>query len=488
MSLTLPVLVCLACGFFLVRLGWSRSGQSFSEHWLAGSLTVGFGLGIFSVIFFLSVVLQETRFITVDIAALALLMAGFIWRRVPHVPSEVHAREKEVLEPAWLRRLVIAGFAISLCCALYSAVMRTLAYPHGDGWDAFAIWNLHARFLFRGGTNWRDGFTALLPWSHPDYPLLVPAAVAHFWTYLGHDSPLVPAVIGFLFTFSAAGLLFSALSILRGRTAALLGTTALLSTPSFVELGTSQYADVPLSFFYLATLVLLCLHDDRAQGDASPRAPGLLVLSGLAAGFAAWTKNEGQLFLCAMVLARLYILARDQDRPHSTARARAIVPLLIAIVPALFLIAVFKHSIVPPGDLFSDPSTALHKLLDPSRYWAITKWYVKGFFRFGRWLLIPVPVLMIGYYFAGGKEDHAARQTGLRTSILALALTLAGYFAVYLITPYDIYWHLRFSLSRLFLQLWPSAIFVFFLLVKSTAVSDGVIRSGQPTQAVNVQK
>jgi len=483
MSLTLSVVVCLACGFFLVRLGWSRLGQSFSEHWLVGSLTVGFGLGIFSVVFFLSVVLQETRVIAVDVAALALLMAGFFWRRVPQVPSAVGVRANDGIEPAWLRRLVIGAFVIALCAALYSGVMRTLAYPHGDGWDAFSIWNLHARFLFRGGSNWRDGFTTLLPWSHPDYPLLVPAAVAHFWTYLGYDSPLVPAAIGFLFTFSTAGVLFSSISILRGRTAALLGTTALLATPSFIELGTSQYADVPLSFFYLATIVLLCLHDDRAQDHVSPRAPGLLVLAGIATGFAAWTKNEGQLFLCAIVLARLCILARKRGRPHSRARTGAIFPLLIAIIPMLFLIAGFKHYIAPPGDLFSDLTTTLHKLLDPSRYWAITKWYFKGFFRFGRWWLIPGPVLLTGYYFAAGKEDDdATPQTGLRTSILALTITLAGYFIVYLITPYDIYWHLRFSLSRLFLQLWPSAIFVFFLLVKPTTVRDDLLRAPHPAK------
>jgi len=34
---------------------------------------------------------------------------------------------------------------------------------------------------------------------------------------------------------------------------------------------------------------------------------------------------------------------------------------------------------------------------------------------------------------------------------------------VYVITPNDLYWHLRFSLNRLFLQLWPAAIFLFFL-------------------------
>jgi len=52
---------------------------------------------------------------------------------------------------------------------------------------------------------------------------------------------------------------------------------------------------------------------------------------------------------------------------------------------------------------------------------------------------------------------------GPRASRIALTLTLAGYFLIYLITPYDLYWHLRFSLNRLFLQLWPAVIFLFFL-------------------------
>jgi hypothetical protein len=40
---------------------------------------------------------------------------------------------------------------------------------------------------------------------------------------------------------------------------------------------------------------------------------------------------------------------------------------------------------------------------------------------------------------------------------------LTGYFFVYVVTPLDLYWHLVTSLNRLFLQLWPGAIFVAFL-------------------------
>jgi len=214
-----------------------------------------------------------------------------------------------------------------------------------------------------------------------------------------------------------------------------------------------------LSFFFLATVALVCLHDDAAESS-----PGLLALAGFAAACAAWTKNEGMLFLCAIILARAVTLLRSKGGPQNwIARLRPIVPLLAAIVPPLLIIAVFKHSIAPPGDLFSSPTSTLHKLLDPTRYWAILRWYVRGFFRFGRWLVVPGSLLLIGFYFAVRKEEHHPPDPGIRTSTLALLLTLAGYFAVYLITPYDIYWHLHTSLTRLFLQLWPSAIFLFFL-------------------------
>jgi len=234
MTLALPVLLCLASGFLLVSLGWSRRGPIFSDYLFRASLSVGFGLGIFSFIFFVLLLLGVTHVILADFAVFAVLLVCLVWLR-PHTTITSPANNAEGNSaPPWLPRVLTAAFAIALCAALYSAIMRTLAYPHGDGWDSFAIWNLHARFLFRGGPHWRDGFTALLPSSHPDYPLLLPAAVAHFWTYLGHDYPAVPAIIGFLFTFSTVGLLFSALSIFRGRIPALLGATALLATPAFI--------------------------------------------------------------------------------------------------------------------------------------------------------------------------------------------------------------------------------------------------------------
>lgn len=472
MALALAAMLCVASGLAVVDAGWSRRGRLSSDLTLRGSLAVGYGLGIFSVVFFLSRAFAVTNLIAADVATLSLLLVvSFLLRNHATRSGAFHEPAEALDLSRWLQRFLTLAFALSLCAALYAAVMRTLAHPHGDGWDAFSIWNLHARFLYRGGAHWRDGFSALIPWSHPDYPLLLPGAVAHFWSYLGSAESTVPGVIGLLFTFSTVGLLVSALAVLRGRTSAMLGGLALLTTPFFVELGSSQYADVPLCFFFLATVTLLCLHDRSGDATASSQR-GLLVLTGLGAGFAAWTKNEGLLFLCAIVAARVLVFFRPERRgapdpqrpvPRMTDRAIAVTILLAAVAPAFLLIAWFKHSIAPPGDLFSDPATAFHKLIDPTRFLAILKWYGKGLLRFGHWLLLPGTLLLPGLYLAAGIEPTRNSGPGFRTSRLALVLTLCGYFAIYLITPYEIYWHLRFSLTRLFLHLWPSAIFLFFL-------------------------
>ena len=472
MPFALAVFLCLGSGFALASLSGLRAAPCASLLLLRTSLSVGFGLGIFSAVFVVCRLCGVASVILVDgVVFVLLLSAALLLRTKSEHAIVARSRQSIIAGPRWLQPSLTCTFIVALGVGIYSAVMRARAHPHGDGWDAFAIWNLHARFLFRGGSQWRDGFSPLIPWSHPDYPLLLPGAIAHFWTYLGHDDAWVPAVIGLLFTFSTIGILFSALSILRGQATAMLGGLALVTTPFFIEQGTSQYADVPLSFFVLTTIALLCLHDDRSVNPTNSRR--VLAAAGFAAAFGAWTKNEGLLFLCAILAARFLALLRPTilreslppDRESHPESWKAFATLLASATPVFALIAWFKHSVAPPSDLFSNPSTTLHKLLDPTRYWAVLQWYGKGFFRFGNWLLIPGTLALIGFYLIGGNGRGRKPTLGARSSVLALAFTLAGYFVVYLITPYDIYWHLRFSLTRLFLQLWPSAIFLFFLAV-----------------------
>ena len=425
MPVALAAFLCVGSGFAIASLTASRVAPFTSGLLLRASMSTGYGLGIFSVIFVLCRIFSVTNLIAVDGAVFALLLGAAILFRVRTNPA-VSCAPAGIGGPPWLHRLLASAFSVALGVAAYSAVERVRAHPHGDGWDAFAIWNLHARFLFLGASRWRDGFSTLLPWSHPDYPLLLPGAIAHVWTYVGHDDPLVPAVIGLLFAFSTVGVLFSALCILRGRIPAMLGALALVATPFFIEQAASQYADVPLSFFVLTTIALLCLHDDRSTNFSGSRR--LLVGAGIAAAFAAWTKNEGLLFLCSILAARFLMLLRPkillEAFPRERERQReswiAFATVFAAVAPGLLLIAWFKHSLAPPGDLFSDSATSLHRLLDPSRYWAILKWYGKGFLRFGDWALIPGTLALIGFYLAVRDPADRKPAPGLLSSVFAL--------------------------------------------------------------------
>jgi len=185
MTLLLAVISCVVAGYFSVALGWPVRYRSVYEWLVGASLSVGFGIGVFSVIFFLALVAGLTHLLVLDLGLVALL-AGCLWFWRTRL-SSVHARAAAGMRsplPQWLDRVVMACLGLALAAAFYAAILRSIVHPHGEGWDAFAIWNLHARFLFRGGAHWRDGFSSLIPWSHPDYPLLLPSAVAHFWTVI----------------------------------------------------------------------------------------------------------------------------------------------------------------------------------------------------------------------------------------------------------------------------------------------------------------
>jgi hypothetical protein len=466
MNIVLALGLAFLSGYLVVSAGWPGERTNKSERWMKLFMSAGFGIGIFSIAFFVERWLGIVDILAADSCLITLLLAAYLVARARRTSEDLPASKfADIKLPNWLHRSLMASFAISILAALYATVLRALARPHGDGWDAFAIWNLHARFLFLGGSHWRDGLSALIPWSHTDYPPLVPAAIAHIWSYIGHDDPIVPAILGLVFTVATLGLLVSTMAALRGITSAALAGITLASTPFFIEQGASQYADIPLSFFFLAAIALLHLFQQRSAHVPDGSLTGLFVLAGVAAGFAAWTKNEGLLFLFAFLVSQVAAVPSRRHPPANESRlnaGRKLVILLIATTPFLLLSLWFKHFIAPSGDLFSGPEAMLHKILTPGRYWAILRWYIKDFVRFGNWV-VPTTVLFVALSFLSPSSGIRRANPAFRSSVLTLALTLCGYFAVYVITPNDLYWHLRFSLNRLFLQLWPTVIFLFFL-------------------------
>ena len=237
-----------------------------------------------------------------------------------------------------------------------------------------------------------------------------------------------------------------------------------------------EYADTAVGFFMLSTIVLIALY------DSAPARNNLwfLVLAGAAAGFCASTKNEGQLFLLLFLFVRLSSALLRQGWRASAREASAI---MAGLVPALIVLAYFKLAVTPenyyllagthasgPMQNFLEPGTIHQKLVDVSRYRLIARTMANQIIHFGA-RNIGVTAFLAFYLIVVGVTKKSV--VSVHTSVGLLVLMLAGYFAVYLTTPLNLAFQLQTSLSRLLLQLWPSAVFVLFMATSSAEVRPG---------------
>ena len=420
-------------------------------------LGTGIGVGLASECYFLGLVTGIPGLL-LEILLFFAAGIGAVWNRKNAKRRFCETSFPETMPRAGGRLLIRClawAFALLLFLDLAVFVRMSARNPRG-GWDAWAIWNLRAHFLYRnGGAAWRDAFTELLDWSHPDYPLLLPAFVARGWRLLGRESSAVPIVLAGFFTFGCTGLMAASLAILRGARQGLLAGLALAATPWLYAQGAMQCADIPVAFYRLATLAAMAMADRF-------NSRGLAVLAGVSAALGGWAKNEGLLWLGAFLLARMIV-----------ARLRLVPAFLTGALPVLAPILFFKARIATSSDIFgvAARSGMMTRVLEPARYGLIAREAFVHAWNFG-----PLPVsafaILIVYAAVTGLRRRENRDRAiLHTGVLALSFTTVGYFTIYLLRPLDLAWLLDTSADRLLLQLWPGIVFVIFLACRATRSS-----------------
>jgi len=435
-------------GFAVVRAVGSGPQKWCRHDYFRLVLGTGLGIGLSSACFFVGLMsgvpglLLETLLLLVAGAVLALR-----WKtaRCPLCEGSESATQDRTL-------IAVLGGALLVLLLLdaLAFVSATAHGPHG-GWDAWAIWNLRARFLYRAGdTSWRDAFTEVLNWSHPDYPPLLPMFVARTWKLLGAESQSVPIALACFFSFGSVALLVASLSILRGLRQGLMGGLAMAATPILYVQGAIQCADVPVAFFRLGTLGAMAVADRYNNA-------GFAALAGVMTALGGWTKNEGLLWFGSFLIARFIV-----------ARFRLLPAFLAGAAPILATVLLFKLRVATSSDIFGAAGRVgmMERFLDPSRYALIALETVRHVWTFGPLLLSPFVILGAYLALAGVRKDSQDSAI-LRSGALALAFTSVGYFFIYVLRPLDLAWLLETSMDRLILQLWPSIIFVVFLATRT---------------------
>jgi hypothetical protein len=460
----ISLLICQAAAFVatyaLVRLCDVDTRKPAADVCLHAALTFGLALSLTSCIYYMALrigIVPSRNYCVgeaIGFAGLALLLLQFRGRVT--ATCAVTTAEFALSTPLYGGTLR-AVFVLSFISAAAGITGMMAVEPDG-GWDAWNIWNLRARYLFGLDAEWRQAFAPIF--RHPDYPLMLSGTIARCWNFLA-DGPLWVAYgVAMGFTLATLVLLTAGVARLRGANQGWLAGLALLGSVAFLQHGASLYADVPLSFFFLAALLLLAIHD--SEGNSSPR---LLVLAGLAAASAAWTKNEGLLFLAAVLVVRALAACR---RGGVHAMLGELGSLLTGAAPVLAVVLLFKASVKTQNDIVAgqDWKTIIPSPADIGRIGMILKGFAGGFWHVGKALWI---IFFLGFAMLG--RDGNRCTPALARLLAVVALMLGGYICIYLRTPYDLAWHLETSVDRLVLHLWPSLLLWVFLAMNDAMVS-----------------
>lgn len=326
----------------------------------------------------------------------------------------------------------VGWYAIPLLPPLLSVV----APP--NGWDAHAIWWLHAAYFAQGGAYARASMgNPALAFTHTDYPPLMSSAVAGVWQALPGYGLYVAQFVSTTVTFAAIAALAYAVRVVTDRAPALVsrlaGVLAGWSAWSVADARpTSGYADTLWTAALVAAVVLLLLGRDPWRRPALP----VLLLT-----VAMLAKNEG---LVAGLMVIALVVLRERRDPRRT------VALLVPLA-AGFGWLVLSRSLGARSDL-ADGHTA--DLLSG-----------------GTWLLARLPAILSAVYRNAGVITAIAlavailgglflrrgrRDLGLGSDLwlwLVGAVYAASLTFTYLVTPYNLKWHLATSVDRVTLPL-----------------------------------
>ncbi|MFN2120177.1 MAG: glycosyltransferase family 39 protein [Anaerolineales bacterium] len=459
-------------GALLVHLVWPERGLALMLVKLA--LGVGVGLGLRSLLYFVYLLLfaGQNWFVGVELLAFLLLLGLSIsrGRGATRFPSTVGSGGPR-FGPVTLLLGAVAGLVVVV--SLLSTANYLLRRKQGD-WDAWMMYNRSARFIYLDQANWRQSFSPRMdPLFHADYPLLLATNVAAGWQELGRETAAVPMLQSALFSLGCAGLLASAVGAATTFGQGALAVIILWGLPVTVNEGARQMADVPLAYYILATGTLVFLGSTRQQRQ-------LILLAGLTAGLGAWTKNEGALLVVGAAVGVL-IATRGHGVWKSLGSYGA------GLAAPLAVLLYFRLLIAPPGDMLGGGATRLAtQSLDVSRHLEILRYFGQVLIGFGGWGIAPlvvgiIPILVV-YFLLVGSGRGIARWQVYAALAAILVIQLAGDYGAFLLTPYDLGWHLSYSTNRLFLQVFPLFLFVVLTAAKP-AESVLSFLSGQPRGA-----
>lgn len=445
------------------KLGWP---ESLSYAYLLGS-------GIISLNLFLQYLVLGELSVQVGLRlAAGLSMVALVAHRVVDrwwSPAQVLNEPRESM-PAGREEALLRVLKTLLGAMVLFAFFETIIRPV-TGYDAWAIWLFKAKVFFVSRTIdisfLQDPFRSF---THPDYPVLTSLLSTFAYFMLGQVNDRGALILFSSFYLSLLVIFRAwAFRLTQNRILSDLFSLFLATTPVVVGQGgywEAGYADLPLAAYLFSGFVWLASYLRSSDWHE-------LWLGSTFLGLAAFTKNEGVVyFMIAFIVVAIVSLRKSfelspgrksKERTLRLKLKQILVILVFFVIASLFWLPwqVFRSSLGLKTDLFAgivwDVSFFLERV---SRLPVVVKGYLLEALIFSKWQLsLSFVLLLIVLGFRVVMRDAA-----LRTLIIFLAGAVTAQISIYLITPYDLAWHLSSSLSRLLLQIFPLALFSAFLI------------------------
>ncbi len=395
-------------------------------------------------------------------ATIVLAAAILVWTRLRGRPAQAPPRGvllRPLRQPLPTAVRVVAWLllAVSAATLLVSFSVIRQAWPLGT-WDAVAIWNVKARILFRGYEQAPAFLKQAESTSHPNYPLLLPGAVAAQWSMAGGEDPWTAPLTGLAF-LAGLGLLVFAVAADSGLPAFGAVAAALVwGNPMVLKWGSGQGADLAVAYCFLGGLAVLA---SRLPGreDSGGGLPPLL--GGIFLGLLAWSKNEGTLMVLILLgLYGLWALRHGRDRPSIL---RDAVPIGVGAVPGLAAVFLFKRLWAPESGLDTFlQGHPLDRVLSLERWFIPVREILKRLVPMGEglgwgasWPLVLGGALLAACASWMFLRERRDRQPWASFWAAAAGATVASWIPIFAVTPYGQMWHIQGSLDRLYLQVFP---------------------------------
>ncbi len=465
------IIFCLAVAFGVGGIpAWcllkNRFPRQPQEEWLmVASLALPIGTGIISLVHFAWMPLGVFHPFATLLIAMALSAGGWwlrlSWRKPQSAKPDMPARINE--GPRFpLQGAATLTAALSLVTLLAAIWMIQRESPHG-AWDAWAIWNVRAKFLAGGEPYWRNAMDTGFHLSHPEYPLLTSSFLAWTWKLCGAQHMLAPQLLALLLFLSLAGTVHAGLALLRGRLLASLGLLVLLSPVALVPNSAAMYADVPLASMLTAScaLGLLAFHSNRTEPFA--------LLAGFLASLCAWTKLEGLVHFSALAVG--LVVAVFMMRASGRLSFRPVYWFGLGALPVLSFVALFRLQISSLGirglqPLDGQAGSALSLALDPARYVEVIATAAPMIGLMGEFWAHPLVLLVLPILLLGIRPRNLLGAGWVAVAI-AWGTIWAGYFAIYLLNTQPPSSLMPTSFDRLLLHPWGPLVLLVFCLVRA---------------------